>query len=64
VTRSLPKEGLLPGRVVLFRETNISGKAGEIYRIENEQGKLQKIGEFDLKLSDDELLKKYAEGCD
>lgn len=70
-----PKQGWLPGRVVLFRETidlsslntqlpsGTIGKAGEVYRIDS-QYKLEKIGEFDPKLPNSQLLTKYAEGCD
>lgn len=64
---SASNAGWRSGNVVLFRETQLvaggaTGKAGEIYQIDD-QNKLQKIGDFDLKLSDSELLDKYGKDC-
>lgn len=52
-----------PGMVFLFRVNEVvngeAGKASEIYQLD-ENLKLKKIGEFDLKKSDDELTEEYV----
>ena len=69
---SASNAGWRSGNVVAFRETRsvplsggmseVSGKVGEVYQIAD-QNKLQKIGEFDLKMSDSELLNKFGKDC-
>lgn len=64
---SAANAGWRSGNVVAFRETQSRaggaiGKAGEVYQID-EQNNLQKIGDFDLNLSDNDLLNKYGKDC-
>ncbi|MBS1808756.1 MAG: hypothetical protein JST84_11235 [Acidobacteria bacterium] len=51
-----------PGSIVLFRTNRIvpgaEAKAGEAYQV-NAQGKYEKIGEFDLQKSTNELFAEY-----
>ena len=66
---SAANAGWRTGNIVVFRETQsvpsaggATGKAGEVYEIGN-QNELKKIGDFDPKLSDSELLSKYGKDC-
>lgn len=69
---SASNAGWRSGNVVAFRETRsvplsgglseVYGKMGEVYQIAD-QSRLQKIGEFDVKMSDSELLSKYGQDC-
>lgn len=62
-TGKLETDYFAPGTLYLFRQatksfTGVNANPGELYRVD-ETGKLQKIGVFDLKKTDKELVQEH-----